>query len=80
MWGRRFRLSTLAAIAAGLLRASCAKKIEADTNETPARVQLTAATQKTIRRTVEADGALFPRDQASVVPKISAPVQQFFVS
>jgi len=67
--------------AAGLLLlTSCAKKKEAEGPEAPAPVQVTAATQETIRRTVEADGALFPQDQASVVPKISAPVQKFFVS
>jgi len=68
------------AAASLLLLASCAKKTEAEGPEAPAPVQVTAATQETIRRTVEADGALFPQDQASVVPKISAPVQKFFVS
>jgi HlyD family secretion protein len=68
------------AAASLLLLASCTKKTEAEGPEAPAPVQVTAATQETIRRTVEADGALFPQDQASVVPKISAPVQKFFVS
>jgi HlyD family secretion protein len=71
---------TATAAAGLLLLASCAKKTEAEGPEAPAPVQVTAATQETIRRTVEADGALFPQDQASVVPKISAPVQKFFVS
>ena len=81
MWDRRFRLSTVIIAAAGpLLLTSCAKKTNADSGEAPAPVQVTSATQETIRRTVEADGALFPLDQAGVVPKISAPVQKFFVS
>ncbi len=46
----------------------------------PAPVQVTAVTQATIRRIVEGDGALFPRDQASVMPKVSAPVQKFYVN
>jgi multidrug efflux pump subunit AcrA (membrane-fusion protein) len=73
----RAALATIAATGL-LLLASCTKKSEA-AKQAPAPVQVTAATQETIRRTVEADGALFPQDQASVVPKISAPVQKFFV-
>ena len=47
--------------------------------EAPAPVQVTAVTQDTIRRIVSGDGVLFPRDQASVMPKIAAPVQRFLV-
>jgi HlyD family secretion protein len=47
--------------------------------EAPAPVQVTAVTQDTIRRIVAGDGVLFPRDQASVMPKIAAPVQRFLV-
>ena len=35
--------------------------------------------QDTIRRTVAGDGTLWPRNQASVMPKIAAPVQRFLV-
>jgi HlyD family secretion protein len=70
-----------AALTAALLSYSgCSKKKEAETAEAPAPVQVSAVTQDTIRRVVDADGALFPLNQASVVPKISAPVQKFFVS
>ncbi|HEY3442315.1 MAG TPA: efflux RND transporter periplasmic adaptor subunit [Paludibaculum sp.] len=48
--------------------------------ESPAPVQVTAVTQDTIRRIVEGDGVLFPQDQASVTPKIAAPVRKFFVN
>src|SRR6185369_15542681 len=61
-----------------LLLASCSKKEEAEA-EAPAPVQVTAVTQDTIRRIVAGDGVLFPRDQASVMPKIAAPVQRFLV-
>ena len=57
---------------------SCAKKEEKEV-EAPAPVQVTAVTQDTIRRIVAGDGMLFPRDQASVMPKIAAPVQRFLV-
>ena len=80
LWDRRYRLLMLAAIGGSLLLTSCTKKTGGEVKEAPAPVQVTAATQETIRRTVEADGALFPQDQASVVPKISAPVQKFSVS
>src|SRR4029077_7485425 len=61
-----------------LLFVSCSKKEEAEA-EAPAPVQVTAVTQDTIRRIVAGDGVLFPRDQASVMPKIAAPVQRFLV-
>jgi HlyD family secretion protein len=61
-----------------LLAASCGKKEAAET-EAPAPVQVTAVTQDTIRRIVAGDGVLFPRDQASVMPKIAAPVQKFLI-
>ena len=48
--------------------------------EAAAPVQVTAVTQDTIRRTVVGDGVLFPRDQASVMPKIAAPVRKFHVN
>ena len=62
-----------------LLLVSCAKKEEKEA-EAPAPVQVTAVTQDTIRRTVAGDGVLWPKDQASIMPKISAPVQKFYVN
>jgi multidrug efflux pump subunit AcrA (membrane-fusion protein) len=62
-----------------LLLSNCAKKPEAEV-EAPAPVQVTAVTQDTIRRTVSGDGVLWPKDQASVMAKISAPVQKFYVN
>src|SRR5438270_10885890 len=61
-----------------LLLAGCSKK-EAAEVEAPAPVQVTAVQQDTIRRTVAGDGTLWPRNQASVMPKIAAPVQRFLV-
>ena len=57
----------------------CSKKEGAEA-EAPAPVQVTAVTQDTIRRIVTGDGMLFPRDQASVMPKIASPVQKFYVN
>jgi multidrug efflux pump subunit AcrA (membrane-fusion protein) len=57
----------------------CSKKEETEA-EAPAPVQVTAVTQDTIRRIVAGDGMLFPRDQASVMPKIASPVEKFYVN
>ena len=65
-------------IAFAVLLSGCGKKQEAEVASPPA-VQVTAVTQNTIRRIVRGDGVLFPQDQANVVPKITAPVQKFYV-
>jgi|SRR5579871_576075 len=67
-------------IALCLLLPACSKKAQEEKTESPAPVQVTSATQDSIRRTVEADGVLFPLNQANVVPKINAPVQRFLVN
>ena len=43
-------------------------------------VQVAAVTTGSIDRMVEADAVLFPIHQASLMPKISTPVKQFFVN
>ncbi|HTS50617.1 MAG TPA: efflux RND transporter periplasmic adaptor subunit [Bryobacteraceae bacterium] len=62
-----------------LFLAACSKPEEKET-EAPAPVQVTAVTQATIQRIVAGDGALFPLNQASLIPKITAPVQRFYVN
>ncbi len=59
----------------------CSKKEEAD-NAAPeaAPVQVAPARQESIRRIIEADAVLYPLDQSGVMPKISAPVQKFYVN
>src|SRR5437879_3998708 len=42
-------------------------------------VQVDAAEVTKIERKVIAEAVLFPRDQAAIVPKISAPVKKFYV-
>src|SRR4051794_31814968 len=68
----------LALVLIPLLFVSCSKK-EAEESEAPPGVQVTAVTQDTIRRVVAGDGVLYPLNQASVMPKIAAPVQRFLV-
>lgn len=42
-------------------------------------VQVSAVEKTTIQQTVTAQAILFPRQQAAIVPKISAPIQRFLV-
>jgi RND family efflux transporter MFP subunit len=62
----------------GLTLAACAK--EAPEPEKVAPVEVAAVVKGTIRNLVTADAVLYPRDQASITPKISAPVRRFLVN
>jgi HlyD family secretion protein len=62
-----------------IVAGGCSKKQEAEV-EAPAPVQVAAVTEDTIRKSVTADGTLFPVDQWNVMPKITAPVQRFLVN
>ena len=62
-----------------VLLTACSKPEEKET-EAAAPVQVTAVTQATIQRIVRGDGALFPINQANLMPKIAAPVRQFMVN
>jgi len=61
-----------------VLLAACSKPAE-EKQKPPVPVQVTSVTQATIRRIVQGEGALYPVDQASIMPKVSAPVQKFYV-
>jgi HlyD family secretion protein len=63
-----------------VLTAACHKEEKKEEAEAPAPVQVTAVTQDTIRRIVSGDGVLYPKDQASVSPKLAAPVTKFYVN
>lgn len=62
-----------------LVMVGCGKKEEKEA-EPIVPVQVSAARSDSIRRIMEADGILYPRNQASVVPKISAPVRTIYVN
>ena len=62
-----------------LALAGCAKKEEKEA-EPVVPVQVTAVRQDSIRRIVTADAVLYPHNQASVTPKVSAPVRKFHVN
>ena len=61
------------------LLAGCSKKAEKEA-EPIVPVQVTEVKLDSIRRIVTADAVLYPRNQASVVPKISAPVTKINVN
>ena len=71
-------LVPLAAALLGLVLVGC-KKAEKKA-EIVAPVHVSPAIKDSIRLIVNADAVLFPRDQANIVPKISAPVQRFLVN
>ena len=68
----------LLSLAAPLLLLACSKPQEPEKSAAP--VQVTSVTQATIRKIVKGDGAIFPIDQASLMPKLAAPVQKFYVN
>ncbi|HEX5226882.1 MAG TPA: efflux RND transporter periplasmic adaptor subunit [Bryobacteraceae bacterium] len=69
-------MRTVLTLTALALLAGCSKPKEAET-EAVAPVQVTEVKRDSIQRIVTADGVLYPLDQASVMPKISAPVKEF---
>ena len=76
---RTYRSLTVAALC-GVLLAGCGSKEKKDDAEPVVPVEVTEAKRDSIQRLVQADGILFPVEQANIVPKISAPVKSFSVS
>ena len=73
----------LLAVAACLLLYSCGKREEAPAaaeGEAATPVQVAKVTTGSIDRVIEADAVLWPIQQSSLMPKISAPVRQFYVN
>ena len=58
--------------------AACSK--EETEPEPVSPVQVAPAVRGTIHEVITADAVLFPRDQANIVPKITAPVSRFLVN
>jgi len=75
---RRFAVPELAAAAGLLLLAAGCSSDKAD-KEPVVTVQIAPVEKTTIQRTISTQAILFPRQQAAIVPKISAPVQKFLV-
>jgi HlyD family secretion protein len=74
-YARRF---LLAAAALTIFLGACSSK-EAPEAAPVVSVQVATAANQAIAQTVSADAILFPRDQAAIVPQITAPVKKFYV-
>lgn len=76
---RRFRHIASGALVplAWMLAAGCSS--EKPAQQPTVSVQVAPVEKNTIQRVVEAQAVLFPLQQATIVPKISAPVQKFLV-
>jgi HlyD family secretion protein len=75
--GSFLALSGLVALVGMLLTVGCSSD-KGDTEPT-VTVQVAAVEKTTIQHTIKTQAILFPRQQAAIVPKISAPVQKFLV-
>src|ERR1700694_4392755 len=62
----------------GVTLAACAKKETAAEAVVPVRVS--PAIRGSIRNIITADAILYPRDQANITPKISAPIRRLLVN
>ncbi|HWG59615.1 MAG TPA: efflux RND transporter periplasmic adaptor subunit [Candidatus Acidoferrales bacterium] len=71
-------LLAFAIAAAGLAAAGCSK--EAAPPEPVVAVQVATVQKGTMQEIVTADAVLYPLEQATLVPKISAPVRKFYVN
>jgi len=63
---------------AGLLMAGACSSEKQDSEPT-VTVQVSPVEKETIQRTITTQAILFPKQQAAIVPKITAPVQKFLV-
>jgi RND family efflux transporter MFP subunit len=74
----RTTIQLLVGVVLGVTFAACAK--QEPTPEKIAPVEVAPVVRGSIRDIVTADAVLYPRDQANIMPKISAPVRRFLVN
>jgi HlyD family secretion protein len=72
------RLTLVAVCLAVTMGIACRK--EAKPVVPPAPVRVSPAIKGSIRLIINADAVLYPKDQANLVPKISAPIKRFLVN
>jgi multidrug efflux pump subunit AcrA (membrane-fusion protein) len=68
----------IVALAAAAALAACGSKNEEESGPV-VTVDVAPVLLKKIDRTIRADGLLYPRQQAAIVPKISAPIKKWYV-
>ena len=74
----RTTIQLLGGVVLGVTFAACVK--HEPTPEKIAPVEVAPVVRGSIRDIVTADAVLYPRDQANIMPKISAPVRRFLVN
>jgi HlyD family secretion protein len=77
-YGRTISRPAVALAAVSLALFGCSSKQESEPPPT-VTVQVATVEVKPIQDVVSADAVLYPREQAAIVPKISAPVKKFYV-
>lgn len=70
--------AVLGVVVAAVLLASCGSKKEEDAQPV-VTVDVAPVLLSRIQRTIRADGLLYPRQQAAIAPKVSAPVKKVYV-
>jgi HlyD family secretion protein len=74
---RILAIAGVAAVAGVLVTVGCSS--DKGDQEPTVSVQVAAVEKTTIQQTIHTQAILFPRQQAAIVPKISAPVKKFLV-
>src|SRR5947209_16201565 len=70
--------ATVFALAAAIAAAGCGKKSAPETAPI-VTVDVAPVLLSRIQRTIRAEGLLYPRQQAAIVPKVSAPIRRTLV-
>jgi HlyD family secretion protein len=73
------RVIGCAALAIAVWAGNACKKAEPEA-EPVTPVKVAPAINGSIRRIITADGVLYPREQANIVPKVAAPIRRFLVN
>src|SRR5262245_52991536 len=77
-WSDSTHIICAAAVLAAPFLTACGRKTEEQAAPV-VTVDVAPVLQSPIQRTIRADGLLYPRQQAAIVPKISAPVKRSYV-
>ena len=77
-YSRRPEILLVGAVATVMSLAACSSNEPPEASPT-VTVQVATAQSEPIRRIVTSDAILFPKDEAAIVPQISAPIKKFYV-
>lgn len=73
------RVASVPLVACFVLLAACGTSADRGEKQAVAPVQVASATRASIQNVITVDGVLYPLNQSTITPKVSAPVKQFFV-